>query len=104
VRELENLIERALALCNGSRITPDDLNLTLPANNRVSDVGTDTGKYSLPDYLDRIERRAILRALRKTGFNRTAAARLLGVTFRTLRYRMERLGITEKEGGQSGEA
>ncbi len=103
VRELENLIERALALCNGSKIAPDDLNLTLPANNRVPDIGADTGKYSLPDYLDRIERRAILRALRKTGFNRTAAARLLGITFRTLRYRMERLGITEKEEGQSGE-
>lgn len=104
VRELENLIERALALCNGSRIVPDDLNLTLSGSNKVSDTGRDTSQYSLPDFLDRVERRAILRALRKTGFNRTAAARLLGVTFRTLRYRMERLGITEKEDGQSGEA
>ncbi len=104
VRELENLIERALALCNGGRITPDDLNLTVPGNNRAVVAGAATSEYSLPDYLDRIERRAILRALRKTGFNRTAAAKLLGITFRTLRYRMERLGITEKEDGQGSEA
>jgi two-component system response regulator PilR (NtrC family) len=104
VRELENLIERALALCNGERITPDDLNLTLSRNNQPTTAGGEASEYSLPDYLDRIERRAILRALRKTGFNRTAAARLLGITFRTLRYRMERLAITEKEGGQNGEA
>jgi two-component system response regulator PilR (NtrC family) len=57
-----------------------------------TDVG---GKSPLPDYLDRIEREAILEALGKTRFNRTAAARLLGITFRALRYRMERLGISE---------
>jgi two-component system response regulator PilR (NtrC family) len=51
----------------------------------------------LPDYLDRIEREAIVDALTKTRFNRTAAAKLLGVTFRTLRYRMQRLGISEPE-------
>ena len=104
VRELENLIERALALCNGGKITPDDLNLRVPDDNKTAGTGTAASKYSLPDYLDRVERRAILRALQQTGFNRTAAARLLGVTFRTLRYRMERLGITEKEDGQGGEA
>jgi two-component system response regulator PilR (NtrC family) len=45
--------------------------------------------------MNRIERQVILEALAKTGFNRTAAARLLGVTFRSLRYRIERLGIEE---------
>ena len=50
----------------------------------------------LPAYLDRLEREAILQALDKTGFNRTAAARLLGVTFRQLRYRMQRLGIKDE--------
>ena len=50
----------------------------------------------LPEYLDRVEREAILAALARTGFNRTAAAKLLGVTFRTLRYRMQRLGITDE--------
>ena len=56
-------------------------------------AGRVAGSGSLPDYLDKVEREAILAALAKTGFNRTAAAKLLGVTFRTLRYRMQRLGI-----------
>ena len=51
----------------------------------------------LPAYLDSLERQAILDALGRTGFNRTAAARLLGVTFRQLRYRMQRLGIREEK-------
>jgi two-component system response regulator PilR (NtrC family) len=53
----------------------------------------------LPAYLDRLEREAILAALARTGFNRTAAARLLGITFRQLRYRMQRLGIREESPG-----
>lgn len=52
----------------------------------------------LPEYLERVERDAILDALGRTGFNRTAAAKLLGVSFRTLRYRMQRLGIRGPEG------
>ena len=48
------------------------------------------------EYLDALERKAILDALAKTGFNRTAAAKLLGITFRQLRYRMQRLGIREE--------
>ena len=55
------------------------------------------GAEALPDYLEGIERKAILEALGKTGFNRTAAAKLLGITFRQLRYRMQRLGIKEDE-------
>jgi two-component system response regulator PilR (NtrC family) len=55
------------------------------------------GKYPLTDYLDRIERETILEALHQTHFNRTAAAKILGVTFRALRYRMERLSITDKD-------
>jgi two-component system response regulator PilR (NtrC family) len=50
----------------------------------------------LPEYLDRVEREAILEALARTRFNRTAAAKLLGITFRTLRYRMQRLGIKDE--------
>ena len=94
VRELENIIERALALCSNGIITTADLQL-IP-----SGIGTEveTRKSSLPEYLDKIEREAILEALRKTHFNRTAAAKVLGVTFRVLRYRMARLNITEKDG------
>ncbi|MEW5967320.1 MAG: sigma-54 dependent transcriptional regulator [Pseudomonadota bacterium] len=90
VRELENTLERALALCEQQRITAADLNLA-PAV-RAADA-TPGSKYPLQDYLDQVERAAILEALEQTRYNKTAAARLLGVTFRSLRYRLERLGI-----------
>jgi len=94
VRELENILERAVALCGSEVIQPDDLRLT-PA--RQPDEAPAGDKGPLPDYLDRIEREAILEALGKTRFNRTAAARLLGITFRALRYRMARLGINDPQ-------
>ena len=92
VRELENILERAVALCGGKEIQPDDLRLTPMHQANEALAGE---KWPLPDYLDRIEREAILEALGNTRFNRTAAARLLGITFRALRYRMARLGINE---------
>jgi two-component system response regulator PilR (NtrC family) len=94
---LENIVERAFALCLGGVITPADLQLNpaQPAQDEVNTGGT--GKYPLTDYLDRIEREAILEALQQTHFNRTAAAKILGVTFRALRYRMERLSITDED-------
>lgn len=90
VRELENILERALALCENQRITLADLNLApaLPATDAAPG-----NKYPLQDYLDQTERAAILEALEQTRHNKTAAARVLGVTFRSLRYRLERLGI-----------
>jgi two-component system, NtrC family, response regulator PilR len=104
VRELENLVERALALCNGGVITPADLHLPRADTPDTASVGAATGKYPLPELLDRLERRAILRALKQTDFNRTAAAKILGISFRALRYRMGRLGITEREGGTESES
>jgi two-component system response regulator PilR (NtrC family) len=92
VRELENIIERALALCAGGVIEEQDL-LLVPVEHSQPDHASLGSKYPLPEYLDRIERQALLEALEQTGFNRTAAAKLLGLTFRTMRYRMERLGI-----------
>jgi two-component system response regulator PilR (NtrC family) len=97
VRELENIIERALALCLDGVITPADLQLMPMQSEQVDAKPGSTGKYPLTDYLDRIEREAILEALRQTHFNRTAAAKILGVTFRALRYRMERLSITDED-------
>lgn len=90
VRELENVLERAVALSSGQRIEVADLRLEPDA---VEEVVPGRGAENLDDYLNRLERQAILEALEKTGGNRTAAARLLGVTFRSLRYRLERLGI-----------
>ncbi|MDW5418331.1 sigma-54 dependent transcriptional regulator [Iodobacter sp. CM08] len=92
VRELENVLERALALADGHAITAIDLQLS-PSDNEVgacSDLGD---KYPLQDYMDRVEKQAILEALEKTRFNRTQAAKILGLTFRSLRYRLDRLGI-----------
>jgi two-component system response regulator PilR (NtrC family) len=90
VRELENILERATALCSGELIEAEDLYLE-PGEGGGEELGR--GSETLDDYLNRLERQAILEALQKTDGNRTAAARLLGVTFRSLRYRLERLGI-----------
>jgi two-component system response regulator PilR (NtrC family) len=94
VRELENILERALALCTNGKITEEDLQLTPPEIvERDAPPAGSNGKWPLQDYLDGVEKEAILEALEKTRYNRTAAAKLLGITFRSIRYRMERLGI-----------
>ena len=93
VRELENILERATALCVDGKIMPDDLQLVVEV--AIEDDGVGRGGETLDDHMNRVEKQVILEALAKTGFNRTAAARLLGVTFRSLRYRIERLGIEE---------
>jgi len=97
VRELENILERALTLAVADEISADDLQLTAARDASTIDKQDLAGlraSVPLPDYLERIEKEAIIEALEKTRYNRTAAARLLGITFRALRYRMERLGIT----------
>ena len=99
VRELENILERAVALTGSAVIGLDDLQL-VPPRLGLEDAGSE-GRMGnpaeqalpLPDYLDRVERDAIIKALERTRFNRTAAAKILGITFRALRYRMARLGI-----------
>jgi two-component system response regulator PilR (NtrC family) len=93
VRELENVLERSLALLVGDVIDAGDLNLVpAAADTEHAEAG---GELPLQDRLDQAEKQAIMDALDKTRFNRTAAARLLGVTFRSLRYRMERLGLKD---------
>jgi len=102
VRELENIIERALALCGGGVIEEPDL-LLVPVEHVQPDNAALSSKYPLPAYLDRVEKQALLEALEQTGFNRTAAAKLLGLTFRTMRYRMERLGIKGPNGADDAD-
>ncbi|MBU6271898.1 MAG: sigma-54 dependent transcriptional regulator [Betaproteobacteria bacterium] len=125
VRELENLLERALAFASGDLIRVEDLGLRPAVIEAELETAVDPrddesrapvpggadpqpgiaapaagfvlDEHGVPDslthYLDQVERDAILRALEQTGQNRTAAARRLGITFRALRYRMQRLGI-----------
>lgn len=100
VRELENILERTLALCSDVEIDKDGLQLepfeassedTLVAQSEVSNIG-----LPLQDYLDRLEKESIAGALEKTKYNRTAAAKLLGITVRSMRYRIERLGLNDE--------
>ena len=98
VRELENILERALALYDGNTIEVDDLNLPLVASN--SNGNTEQPDYdpaleSLEDYLDGIERKAITTALEENKWNKTAAAKQLGLTFRSFRYRLKKLNMEE---------
>jgi two-component system response regulator PilR (NtrC family) len=99
IRELENVLERAVALSGAAEIGVEDLRLTPPQFGAAEGEREAAGQEGepLPDYLDGLERKRILEALAKTGFNRTAAAKLLGITFRQLRYRMQRLGIREED-------
>lgn len=108
VRELENILERAMAMCDGSNIDADDLMLP----QRVMRAGTEApphgghdsvvaaappsaaaGDGGLDDYISNLERTAIVKALEESRYNKTAAARKLGITFRALRYKLKKLGI-----------
>ncbi len=128
VRELENVLERAVTLCDGSRIEPDDIQLRDLSRRSAGSTGVFpqlTGTFPQPviaeaaeqpapavdsgpapaatappapeapldSRVEELERAAIIQALEQTRYNRTAAARLLGMTFRALRYRIKKLGI-----------
>ena len=100
VRELENILERALTLCAGNQISVGDLQLRAASAGLAHDgnVGSTaavsvSGTSGLSGQLEHIERDAILKALEQTRYNKTAAARLLGMTFRALRYKVKKLGI-----------
>jgi two-component system, NtrC family, response regulator PilR len=101
VRELENMLERAIALCDGEKICCDDLLIDEEDKRTTATaIQFDPSKdadISLSDYLEEIEKREILKALEKTNNNKTAAAKLLGVSFRTLRYRLVKLGLSKED-------
>jgi two-component system response regulator PilR (NtrC family) len=103
VRELENILERALAFSEGPSVTADELQLratvspwpvAAPAVGLPPSV---TPAGTMTDQLADLQRNAILQALEKSRWNRTAAAQLLGLTFRQLRYRIAKLGLEDKE-------
>jgi len=93
VRELENMLERAYTLCEGEEIKPSDLRLSdapgMPENGEASLAQID----NLEDHLEDVERKLIMQALEETRWNRTAAAQRLGLSFRSMRYRLKKLGL-----------
>jgi two-component system response regulator PilR (NtrC family) len=104
VRELENVLERAMTLSTGGRIAAADIQLRaaarppttpgadLPPAAVTAPQDTASGE-ALGDQLEHLERAAIIRALEASRYNKTAAAKQLGMTFRALRYRIKKLGI-----------
>ncbi|OGT90676.1 MAG: sigma-54-dependent Fis family transcriptional regulator [Gammaproteobacteria bacterium RIFOXYA12_FULL_61_12] len=95
VRELENVLERAVALCDSGIIQADDLHLPLTERPALDEEPECPEGLSLEEYLEKIERRMVLDALEATRWNRTAAAKRLGISFRALRYRLEKLGLDQ---------
>src|SRR5690625_2793816 len=95
VRELENILERALTLAEGDTITLADLHLPDTPDSTSSLVPEPAvgDAFDLEDYLGDIERSVIVNALEQAGHNKTAAARLLGISFRALRYRLKKLEL-----------
>jgi two-component system response regulator PilR (NtrC family) len=92
VRELENILERAITLSTSGEITVGDIQLRPTAPSSSGTIGS-PAVGPLGDHLEDIERDAILKALEQTRFNKTAAAKVLGMSFRALRYRIKKLGI-----------
>jgi two-component system response regulator PilR (NtrC family) len=98
VRELENVLERALTLCVSGVITAEHIKLRTTSRPTApvplpTAAATAGGGAALGEHLEGIERDAIVKALEKTRYNKTAAAKLLGMSFRALRYRIKKLGI-----------
>jgi two-component system response regulator PilR (NtrC family) len=92
VRELENILERAITLTTEGEIRASDIQLRPPPASATAPGISSTGG-PLGDHLEDIERDAIIKALEQTRFNKTAAAKVLGMSFRALRYRIKKLGI-----------
>ena len=103
IRELENILERAVALSNEGRIEATDLQLHTASIGSMQTAGENLASGSIPDrgdlpletYLATIERGEILAVLEATRWNRSDTARRLGLSARQLRYKMSKLGINE---------
>lgn len=95
IRELENILERAVALCEGSTITQDDLLIPHSTHIEASKSATPVFDMDTPldAHMEKVERELITQALEQTHWNKTAAAKKLGISFRALRYKLDKLGI-----------
>ncbi len=102
VRQLESAIERAILLSEGDLITLEDL----PSEVRQEVGPTADGAFKLPAEginFEDVERNLITQAMEQTDYNITKAAKLLGLTFRTLQYRLEKFGIKKPDDGRDGD-
>jgi two-component system response regulator PilR (NtrC family) len=94
VRELFNILQRAVTLCDGDNIEVDDLQLQRTDLKDGQDrMPADTGDHNLDDYMENVEKRILENALKDAKYNKTEAARRLGITFRSLRYKLDKYGI-----------
>lgn len=100
VRQLESAIERAILLCENDVIMPDDLPPEMTAGDRSAAAAAGNEQFILPPEgvnFEDVERSLIMQAMERTDHNITKAAKLLGLTFRTLQYRLEKFGIKKDE-------
>src|ERR671919_1673161 len=100
VRQLESAIERAILLCEGELITVEDMPLEVRQESRP----TAEGAFKLPPEgiaFEEVERNLITQAMEQTDYNITKSAKLLGLTFRTLQYRLEKFGIKKPDGQEA---
>jgi two-component system response regulator PilR (NtrC family) len=93
VRELINILQRAVTLCEGDRITADDLSLDADESDLDLNPTDRPEDRNLDDHMEEIERRILESALKDARYNKTEAARQLGITFRSLRYKLKKYGI-----------
>ncbi|HXF42253.1 MAG TPA: sigma 54-interacting transcriptional regulator, partial [Pyrinomonadaceae bacterium] len=104
VRQLESAIERAVLLCENDTITVEDLPPEMHSQSAAAKVAA-AGQFILPPEginFEEVEKSLIMQAMERTDSNITKAAKLLGLTFRTLQYRLEKFGI--RRDGDSSQA
>jgi two-component system NtrC family response regulator len=93
VRELENIIERAVVICDGAHITAADLPFQQPTRNAHPEMSADLPELPLQEALSRLERKMIEQAMARTDNNQSRAADLLGLSERMLRYKLKKSGF-----------
>ncbi|GAA4651211.1 two-component system response regulator PilR [Kistimonas scapharcae] len=99
VRELENILERAFTLCENDKITLEDLQIQSSHSPTGTQAAINDAREidNLESYLEDLEKQVIIQTLESTRWNRTAAAKKLGITFRALRYRLKKLDLDGPE-------
>lgn len=102
IRELENMLERAYTLCDGNEITPSDLKINAPLEQTGVDNNASSNHFrrclgyeSIDKYLEEIEKDILVSALEYDRWNKTNAAKTLGISFRSFRYRLSKLGLDD---------